>query len=144
MLSYHGLAEEFSIKVKDSYSKFSNSVKKIFLVEDKKAQKSNCYFQIFKPCKNENKLKLKDTKMFTEPKLNYCAQMQLAEQYFIMFYAKGGYSNYNTYEDLFEDQLIEISDSDEEESQGYNQFEFRGPRSRKFTFQKRPSDQHKR
>lgn len=141
MLSYYDVAEEFSIKVKDSLSKFSMFSKKIVLIEDRQAIENPNVFKIFTTEKPENmKVKLKDTRVFTEPRLNYCAQMQLSEQYNILFYLKGGFSNYTNYDDLIDDQLIDVSDSDDSDDEMSNEFIVKVPRDRKFTFSKRPSE----
>ena len=145
MLSYYGLAEEYNVKVKDSISKFSSVTKKISLEEDIKAQENSKYFNVFKS-KPENKIKkkhLKDTKIFTEPKLNYGAQMQLAEYNTKLFYLKGGFSQYSTYEDLIEDQLIEVSDSDDDNFLPEERIPKDKARNR-FTFSKHQSGVNKR
>jgi hypothetical protein len=144
MLSYYGLGEEFSIKVKDNLSKHTVMVKKVTLIEDKSAQEKGQYFNIFDMHKIEgSKPRHKDTKIFTEPKLNYSAQMQLSEYYMVLFYLKGGFSNYHTYDDLIEDQLIGFeSDSDDDL---ISDREMDVAKSiKRFTFSRQPSDKEKR
>ncbi|CAI2383502.1 unnamed protein product [Moneuplotes crassus] len=146
MLSYYGLAEEYSVKVKDSYSKLSMNPKKVTLEEDKKVKENCDYFNIFQTnFEKPKKKKLRDTRVFTDPKLNYGARIQLLEYYMQVFYLKGGFSQYSTYEDLIEDKLIEVSDSSDEES------DFLPPGGKphvldhkRFTFSKKPSFQDKR
>jgi hypothetical protein len=145
MLSYYGLGEEFSVKVKDSLSKFSLTSKKITLVEDRLAQDSENVLNVF-TCnyREKYKPKLKDTKIFTDPLLNYEAQMQLSEQYFKLFYLKGGYANFQTYDDLIEDQLLEVSDDEEDKNDLHTEFIMKKGRPRNITFSKRQSDAFKR
>ena len=147
MLSYYGLAEEFSEKVKGSLSKFSSISKRITLVEDRLLQENPRCYNIFETHTIHSKRpKLRDTRIFTEPKLNYGAQMQLSEYYMKIFYLKGGFSNYESYEDLIEDQLMTISDS-ESEPESDEFFETRNKKiisSKRFTFSKQPSDHQKR
>jgi len=145
MLSYYGLSEEFSVNVKNSLSKLSLASQKITLVEDKFAQESDKYINIFAPNqRKQQKAKLKDVKIFTEPILNYEAQMQLSEQQFIWFYFKGGYQNYQTYDDLIDDQLVDLNEDDEPKRPIESEFIFRKGRARNITFSKRPSDHNKR
>lgn len=144
MLSYYGLADEYSVKGKDSMSKFSTQAKKISLEEDWRAQENTKYFNVFKVKPDKSKKKhLRDTKIFTEPKLNYGAQMQLAEYYTKIFYLKGGFSQYSTYEDLIEDQLIDISDSDSDDFLPEERIPKNEERNR-FTFSKHHSGTYKR
>ena len=101
------------MKIKNSLSKFSATGKKIILNEDRQAQQNPSFFNIFNTNRvDSSNLKLKDTRIFTEPRLNFPAKKQLSECYMILFHLKGEYESYQAYDDLIEDQLINISDSD--------------------------------
>ena len=64
------------------------------------------------------------------------------------FYKKGGFSSYNSYDDLIDDILIDVSDSDSDLEE-LNLFkkdfeELKQNQNRKFTFSQRPSDLFKK
>lgn len=74
--------------------------------------------------------------------------MQKSELYMQLFYKKGGFCNYNSYDDLIDDVLIDVSDSDSDLEE-LNLFkkdfeELKQHQNRKFTFSQRPSELFKK